>query len=102
MDIVNFQTLALISVLTTLVTECVKTFCKKVDKPYISNIIAAVSAVLLSAVICIAYPVIMLQAELNAQLIFKAVVMAFFAILCATLTFDKVMQALEKLKEGKA
>lgn len=97
-DIVNFQILALISVLTTLTTECVKTFCKKADKPYISNIIATVSAVILSGVVCIAYPVIMKQAEFTPQLVFTAVIMAFFSILCATLTFDKVVQALEKIK----
>lgn len=98
MDLINFQILALISVLTTLTTECVKTFCKKADKPYVSNIIATISAVIISGVCCVAYPVIMKQAELNAQLIFQAVIMAFFSILCATLTFDKVKQALEQLK----
>ncbi len=102
MDIINFQILALISVLTTLTTECVKTFCKKADRPYISNIIATISAVIISGVCCVAYPVIMQGAELTPQLIFTAVIMAFFSILCATLTFDKVMQALEKLKGGKA
>lgn len=98
MDIVNFQILALISVLTTLTTECVKTFYKKADKPYISNIIATISAVIISGVCCVAYPVIMKQAELNAQLIFQAVIMAFFSILCATLSYQKVREALEQLK----
>ena len=99
MDIVNFQILALISVLTTLTTECVKTLFKKLDKDYISNIIAVISAVILSAVICVIYPVIMNGAVVDAQLIFKAIIMAFFAVLCATLTFDKVVQALKQLKE---
>ena len=99
MDIVNFQILALISVLTTLTTECVKTLFKKLNKDYISNIIAVIVAVILSAVICIAYPVIMNGAVVDAQLIFKAVIMAFFAVLCATLTFDKVVDTLKKIKE---
>lgn len=99
MDLVNFQILALISVLTTLTTECVKTLFKKLDKDYISNIIAVIVAVILSGVICIAYPVIMQGVVVDAQLIFKAVVMAFFATLCACLTFDKVVQALKQLKE---
>lgn len=100
MDIVNFQILALISVLTTLTTECVKTLFKKLDKDYISNIIASIAAVVISGVICIAYPVIMQGASLTPQLVFRAVIMAFFGILCATLTFDKVVQALKKLKES--
>lgn len=99
MDVVNFQILALISVLTTLTTECIKTFFKKAEKPYISNIIAAAVSVVLSAFICIVYPVIMQGAVFNAQMILTAVIMAFFGVLCATLGYDKVIQALEKLKE---
>lgn len=99
MDMVNFELLALISVLTTLSTECVKTFLKKADMSYISNIIAVFAAVIISAVVCVAYPAIMQGEAVTAQLIFKAVVMAFFAVLCATLTFDKVVQALKKMKE---
>ena len=98
MNIINLQILALISVLTTLTTECIKTFLKKQEKPYVSNIIAAITAVIISAVCCIAYPIIMQGAELNAQLIFTAVIMAFFSILCATLSYEKVKEALEQLK----
>ena len=102
MDIVNFQILALISVLTTLTTECIKTLFKKLDKDYISNIIAVIVAVILSGVICIAYPVIMNGVVIDAQLIFKAVIMAFFGVLCATLGYDKVRDSLKELtkKEG--
>ena len=98
MDIVNFQILALISVLTTLTTECVKTFLKKAEKPYVSNIIAVVSSVIISGVVCIAYPVIMQGAVINAQLIFKAIVMAYFGVLAATIGYDKIIQALKQLK----
>jgi hypothetical protein len=99
MDIVNFQILALISILTTLTTECIKTMFKWMDKDYVSNIIAVIVAVILSGVICVVYPVIMQGAVIDAQLIFKAIIMAFFAVLCATLTFDKVVDTLRKIKE---
>ena len=98
MEIINLEILALISVLTTLTTECVKTFYKKAEKPYVSNIIAAIIAVIISGVVCVAYPVIMQMADLNIQLIFKALCMAFFSILCATLSYQKVIEALEQLK----
>lgn len=98
MDIVNLQILALISVLTTLTTECIKTFLKKAEKPYVSNIIAAVVSVVLSGVICVIYPVIMQGAILSPQLIFMGVIMAFFGVLCATLSYEKVIEALEKLR----
>lgn len=98
MDIVNFQILALISILTTLTTECIKTFLKKAEKPYVSNIIAVIVSVIISGVVCVAYPVIMQGAVVDAQLIFKALIMAFFGVLTATLGYDKVMQALKQLK----
>jgi len=98
MDMVNFETLALISILTTLTTECIKTLMNKAEVNYVSNIIAAITAVVISSVTCIAYPVIMQGEALDSKLVFKAFVMAFFGILCSTLTFDKVTQALKKLK----
>lgn len=99
MEMINFEILALISVLTTLTTECIKTFMKKADMDYVSNIIAVICSVIISGVICIIYPVIMQGAVVDAQLIFKAIIMAFFAVLCATLTFDKVVDTLRKIKE---
>lgn len=98
MDFVNWEVLALISVLTTLTTECIKTLFKKLDKDYISNIIAVISAVILSGVICVIYPVIMQGMTISPQLIFKAVIMAFFATLTACLGYDKVIQALKQIK----
>ena len=98
MDIVNFQILALISVLTTLTTECIKTFFKKMETPYISNIIAAIVSVVLSIFVCIIYPMVMTGAEFSTQMVLKAVIMAFFGVLCATLSYDKVIEALKKLK----
>ena len=98
MEIINLEILALISVITTLTTQCIKTFCKKAEKPYVSNIIAAIVAVIISGVVCVAYPVIMMSEPISAQLIFKAVCMAFFSVLCATLSYEKVKEALEQFK----
>lgn len=99
MEIINFQILALISVLTTLTTECIKTFCKKAEIPYISNVIAAIVSVILSGIICIVYPIIMTGAVLSPQLIFTAVAMAFFGVLCSTLGYQKVIETLKQIKE---
>lgn len=99
MEIINLQALAVISVITTLTTECIKTFCKKAEIPYISNIIAAIVSVIISAVVCVIYPVVMIGAALTPQLIFTAVVMAFFSVLCATLGYQKVIETLKQLGE---
>ena len=98
MEIVNFQLLMTISVLTTLTTECIKTFLKKADKPYISNIIAAVVSVILSAFICVVCPVILNGETFSTQMVTKAVIMAFFGVLCSTLSYDKVVGALKQLE----
>lgn len=99
MDMVNFELLAYISVMTTLTTECIKKLLNKADMNYISNIIAAVSSLVISGVICVIYPVVMLNASISPQLIFKWLVMAFFAVLAAMLGFDKIVQTIAKLKE---
>lgn len=95
---VDFQTLAIVSVLTTLTTECIKQFLNKSDFNYVSNIIAAIVSVVLSAVIVVIRPIIMDGVALSAPLIYSGVVTAFFGVLCACLTFDKVTQALKGLK----
>ena len=98
MEIVNLHILAIISVLTTLTTECIKTFCKKTETAYFSNIIAAVVSIVISTVVCVIYPMIMNGVVLSAKLIFEGLVMAFFSVLCATLSYQKVIEALEQLK----
>ncbi len=97
---IDFQTLAVISVLTTLVTECVKILMNKADKNYVSNIIAAIVAVVLSMVVVVIYPMIYAGAELTVQLMFSGLVMAFFGVLTATLGFDKVKQTIDKINGG--
>ena len=98
MEIINLQTLALVSVLTALTTECIKTLCKQQQTQYVSNIIAACVSVVISLVICVIYPMIIHGVELSIQLVFQGLIMAFFGVLCATLSYQKVIEALEQLK----
>lgn len=89
---VDLQTLAIISVLTTATTECIKSLCKTFKFPYSSNIIAAVIAVILSFVIEIIKPVCIMGEWLTPAMIYNACVMAFFGMLAANLGFDKVKE----------
>lgn len=95
---VDFQTLAIISILTALATECIKNLCRTAMIGYVSNIIASVISVILSAAIMIVRPVLVDKVPLSGQLVFDGITMAFFGVLCATLSFDKVKQALNRLK----
>ena len=96
---IDLQTVAAISVLTGLTTEAIKGFCKMTEKPYISNIIAAVVAVALSFVAVVLFPVVYHWQDITPELIMNGVVVAFFSVLSATLGFDKIVQTLNKLKE---
>lgn len=96
---IDLTILAIISVLTTLTTECIKKLMDKADANYISNIIAAIVSVVLSIVIVIVRPIVFGEAVFSAELVYKCVVMAFFGVLCATLSFDKIKQIIEKFKK---
>lgn len=98
MEMVNFETLALIAVLTSLSTEAVKILCDKANVDYVSNIIAAVMSVILSAAVVVVIPAVTGKAAITAELITQGVVTAFFAVLAATLGYDKLTQAFKQIK----
>jgi hypothetical protein len=98
MEMVNFETLALIAVLTSLSTEAVKVLCDKVNVDYVSNIIAAVMSVILSAAVVVVIPAVTGKAAITAELITQGVVMAFFAVLASMLGYDKIRDTLNKIK----
>ena len=89
---VDLQTLAIISVLTTLTTECIKSWCKTFKKDYEPNIISMVIAVLLSFVIEIVKPVLVDGIPFDATIAYNFAVMAFFGMLAANLGFDKLKE----------
>ena len=95
---VDFSTLAIVSVLTTLSTEGIKTLLKRQDMNYISNIIAAVMAVVIAAVLTVVKPLVVEGVPFSPILLYNWIVMAFFGVLCATLSFDKIKQVLDKIK----
>lgn len=98
MDIINLNTLAIISVLTTLSTESTKKILDSLKIEYASNIIALICSIVISAVMCLIYPVIIEGAVFSPALVLEAVIMAFMGVLSATLTYDKVVQALKQIK----
>lgn len=98
MNLVDLQTLAVISVLTTLGTQAVKAMFNKGGFNYISNIIAAILSVIISAFIVVIYPWVN-GTPITPQIIYSGVATAFCAVLCATLSYDKVVATLKQLNE---
>lgn len=97
MNLVDLQTLAMISALTALTTEAIKVLLDKGGFNYVSNIIAAIVSVVLSVAIVIIYPMVN-GTPITGQIIFSGIATAFCATLVAELGFDKVIQTLKALK----
>ena len=95
---VDFTMLAIISVLTTLSTECVKKLLNKNDVDYVSNIIAVIMAVIISVMLIVIRPIAMDGVAFTAELAYNGIAMAFFGALAATVEYDKLIQTLSKLK----
>ena len=95
---VDLQTLAIISTLTTLCTECVKKIAKNLEKKCEPNIISMVIAVLLSFVIEIVKPVFVDGIPFDATIAYNFAVMAFFGMLAANVGFDKLKELILSFK----
>lgn len=96
MNLVDLQTLAMISVLTTLATQAIKVMFDKGGFNYVSNIIAAIVAVVISAFVVIVYPY-MNGVQITSQIVCSGIATAFCAVLCACISYDKVIQTLRDL-----
>ena len=95
---VNFENIALVSALTALTTECIKKVFAELKIRYVSNVIAVTVSIILSVAVGIIKPVMYYAVELDAGVIYDGMILAFFSVLCATLSFDKVKQAIDRLK----
>ena len=95
---VDLQTLAIVSVLTTTTTECIKDACKKLRLEYESNIIAMIISVILSAFLVVVKPICIDGATISAIMIYNFIVMAFFGMLAANLGYDKLKELILAFK----
>ena len=96
MNLVDLQTLAMISVLTTLATQAIKTMFDKGGFNYVSNIIASVVSVIISMFVVVVYPYVN-GVPITSQVICSGIATAFCAVLCACISYDKVIQTLRDL-----
>lgn len=96
MNLVDLQALAMISVLTTLATQAIKIMFDKGGFNYVSNIIAAIVAVIISVFVVIVYPY-MNGVQITSQIVCSGIATAFCAVLCATLSYDKVVATIKDL-----
>ena len=87
-----------VSILTSLTVEALKKFIG--DKfSYSSNVLAGITAVVLSAIVGIFY-CIMANVAFNSQIIILLIALVFLSWLCAMVGYDKVMQAIAQIRSG--
>lgn len=89
--------LLLVSILTGLVTEAIKTIFEEQKKKYYSNTIAGVVAVILAVLVDLGYTVLN-GVVFNASWIVCLVALIGLSWLCAMVGYDKVIQALSQIR----
>lgn len=88
--------LVAIAVFTSLTVEGIKKILDELGKKYSANILAAIVAVILTIAASAGY-IIYTSTPLTPQVLVEAVAMTFLAFLCATVGYDKVVQAIKQI-----
>ena len=89
--------LAGLSVLTTLTVEGIKKILNSKGVKYNADVLAAVTAVVLTVIVSIGY-IIIKSIAVTPQTIVTVIAMAFLSFLCSTVGFDKVFEGILKKK----
>lgn len=97
----NFQTfllgLLIVSTLTSLTTEGVKTILAERNKKYYANTLAGIVSLGISVAVGIGYAVLT-NTAFSAQFIVYLIALVFMSWLCAMVGYDKVVQAISQFK----
>ena len=88
--------LVAIAVFTSLTVEGIKKILDDLGKKYSANILAAIVAVILTVAASAGY-IVYTNTPLTPQVFVEAVAMTFLAFLCATVGYDKVVQAIKQI-----
>lgn len=87
----------MVSLLTSLFTECIKRILTEKKVKYSSNIVAVSVAAILSLVVGVGY-VIWFELAITAKVIVSMVAMMLLSALSSMLGYDKVIQAIGQIK----
>jgi hypothetical protein len=94
-----FVALLVISVLTNLTVEGIKKILDKKSANYSSNVMAAVTSVVISIAVSAGY-LIWTETALNARIAVELIALAYLSFLVATNGYDKVIQAIKQIKDN--
>ena len=91
--------LLVISILTNLTVEGIKKVADKKAANYSANVIAAVTSVVISALISVGY-LVWTETAFNAKIAVELIALMYLSFLVATNGYDKVIQAIKQIKEA--
>lgn len=88
--------LALISVLTSLTVEAIKKILNEKRVEYSSNLLAVIVSTILTVALCVGYTLYFGE-PFTIQKVIIMIALTFLSFLSATVSFDKVKQALQQI-----
>ena len=88
--------LALISVLTSLTVEAIKKILNEKKVEYSSNLLAVIVSTILTVALCVGYTLYFGE-PFTIQKVIIMIALVFLSFLSATVSFDKVKQALQQI-----
>jgi hypothetical protein len=88
--------LALISVLTSLTVEAIKKILNEKQVEYSSNLLAVIVSTILTVALCVGYTLYFGE-PFTIQKVIIMIALTFLSFLSATVSFDKVKQALQQI-----
>lgn len=95
-----FIALLVVSILTNLTVEGIKVLFDKSNVNYSSNVMAAFTAVIISAAVSAAY-LVYTETAINAKIAVELLALMYLSFLVSTNGYDKVMQAIKQIQNIK-
>lgn len=94
-----FVALFAVSILTNLTVHGIKKILDKKSANYSSNVMAAITSVVLSVALSAGY-LIWTETALNAKIAVELIALAYLSFLVSTNGYDKVIQAIKQIKNN--
>ena len=92
--------LLIVSVVTNLTVEGIKKLLDGTTVKYSSNVLAAVSSVIIACAVCVIY-IIMNDVVFSLKIGVEIVILMYFGFLTSTVGYDKVVQMIKQIQNIK-
>lgn len=96
---IYFMTTALlvVTLVTNLTVEGIKKLLNETNKAYSSNVLAAITSVIVSCLVCVAY-LVMNDISFNVKIVIEIIILMYLGFLTSTVGYDKVVQMIAQIQ----